>query len=204
MLAPAPRADLRTLRPAPPLSPRSARTHPSPRPSRVSSAGPSVGCVVPSCSPQRPRGTSLPRGKQAGRRRAGRHCMSETPIEAKPFTAHLAANSDPPRGKQPFTASIHASHSRPASRQTATRRAANSRLQPASPPAVHGPPRGKQRPAARQTATDRPRAFRARFALAARSLRAARAARGAVGTAQPARESACRLGKWQARLSNNL
>ena len=100
MLAPAPRADLRTLRPAPPLSPRSARTHPSPRPSRVSSAGPSVGCVVPSCSPQRPRGTSLPRGKQAGRRRAGRHCMSETPIEAKPFTAHLAANSDPPRGKQ--------------------------------------------------------------------------------------------------------
>ena len=157
MLAPAPRADLRTLRPAPPLAPRSARTHPSPRPSRVSSAGPSVGCVVPSCSPQRPRGTSLPRGKQAGRRRAGRHCMSETPIEAKPFTAHLAANSDPPRGKQPFTASIPASRSRPTSRQTATRRAANS-----------------DRPTSRV-----PRSFRARCALAARCARRARRGRDA-------------------------
>ena len=55
----------------------------------------------------------------------------------------------------------------------------------------------KHRPAARQTATDRPRAFRARFALAARSLRAARAARGADGTPLAARQSACRLGKWQ-------
>ena len=62
--------------------------------------------------------------------------------------------------------------------------------------AVHGPPRGKPRQAARQTATDRPRAFRARFALAARSLRAARAARGADGTPLAARQSACRLGKW--------
>ena len=187
MLAPAPRADLRTLRPAPPPIPSLSPDAPQPPPlarvvgrpvcrvcspellapaparnivaTRKTSGSEEGGAALHERNPDRGQAVhGPPRGKQ---RPAARQTAVYSQHPRKPFTSRIAANSDPPRGKQPFTASIPASRSRPTSRQTATRRAANS-----------------DRPTSRV-----PRSFRARCALAARCARRAR--RGRDGSAGP-------------------